>query len=1035
MMNRSLRFFSLLLFLSILSGLQVHAQTVNLTISNSQIHTISDSIHWESGIFDNHGTLKIDTGGFLTIGSDVENSTKLSDPPRLDLAVADISGTINSDQTLVFNEGTFLRDTGSIILTDKKHDLYFIGPSTIEGSITANYLVINPSSNSENTEATVIDLSDESKFDVNSWVINGSAKMTGDGKGIQLTGDLNLGSASASLVVTDDLIVDGNYFGYPGATLVIKPDDNNKGQGSVVFKGGGIPDSDGYNNVFGQSSINAANIRLENKSEIASKTMLFQGNLVLGEDSQTDVELGFGVKGKLTLEENAILNMVGDSSAMSQYGSLTYGAYNGIFAGGFDLNENAVIKVYEDDQNLQLALGDDSKLQKGSSITGNLIHIAGTDSSGSSYVTQLIANEGTIQSATVLDLIRIEITTTGSGKISANSIKLANGSKLIFTNEGSEAALELTGEKGMIQIGEDSLIKAENKTIQFGSASVTNVNSNGGIEANIIEFGDKGRYEVGIGSSEKGAGLTKASAIFNQGSTLALNGQCNMDFIDNAVTLKEGSTIELNIQNSSLGSIVTTGKVTIADGVNLAIKDGSSFEGRTKTYIIAQGSTDSEYGTDLKLTDTLFFSLSNYGEVNLDDGKGNEYLGFAVEIIKAADLIDYAGSFNQYGMALIYDQLIANDHATDSQKAIYDALMQYGSDYGYRKALDHLTGSIRENAVVFALSSPWRQAMDHVGFHRLSLALERKSCSDLSESKTTALNGQMKSMLPKASMASRGGLSHDLWFNSFYGYDKLDSDKNTTGGEGHRGGFMLGSGLPTGTKEALLGLSFGYSAGQYKQSGDKVDLNDFQFGVYGGANLFQRNLQIRGYVGYGIQNYESERTVAIENLGTPQFASGDTDGTSICAAIMLIRPLDMSNRWMLKPTVGIDVERLEQDGFTETGEAAWQYGDVNLTRTMMRFGVTSDYTYRRAELTGRVFYGVKVAGDSYASSWHINPSNPAYGFNISSIDIGPSVVDIGFGGNFGLNARRTSLLFLDYNGAFGRNNNSHTASLGVLWKR
>jgi uncharacterized protein with beta-barrel porin domain len=292
-----------------------------------------------------------------------------------------------------------------------------------------------------------------------------------------------------------------------------------------------------------------------------------------------------------------------------------------------------------------------------------------------------------------------------------------------------------------------------------------------------------------------------------------------------------------------------------------------------------------------------------------------------------------------------------------------------------------------------------------------------------------------KQYLPKRFLP-KWRLSHDLWADIYYNYTKLDADGNAPGGHGSRGGFYMGMGLPTASRESLFGISFGYSAGQYKQSLDKVDLNDFQIGLYGGMNLFSRNLQLRGYIGYGIQNYDIDRNVQIIPYD-PVPVSGKTDGNSISAALYFIRPVDISERFLVKPTLGFDMERLTQDGFTENGfqGVTLTYDKTSLTRTMFRLGISGDYVFRRIELNGRFMYGLKLTGDNTVAGNHRfqNPANTP--FRVDSVNLGSNLFDLGFGGNISLNQIRTVLLFLDYNTTLGKNSNTHTASLGLLWKR
>ncbi len=207
--------------------------------------------------------------------------------------------------------------------------------------------------------------------------------------------------------------------------------------------------------------------------------------------------------------------------------------------------------------------------------------------------------------------------------------------------------------------------------------------------------------------------------------------------------------------------------------------------------------------------------------------------------------------------------------------------MRIPDDNLYRDALNQLSGASRENAVLYSLSSPWRRSLDTLGFNRLSLALPN-SVAD-SDQNAAVLGQWYKPRLPQW---KRPGWSpsHDLWADIYHSYTHLSADGNAPGGHGNRGGFFAGTALSSPSKESLLGISLGYSAAQYQQGRDKTDIGDFQIGLYGGANLFGRNLQLRGYLGYGMLDYKHHRAVQIGQY-EPLAVTGKADADSVSAAL------------------------------------------------------------------------------------------------------------------------------------------------------
>ncbi|MDR2757298.1 MAG: autotransporter domain-containing protein [Planctomycetaceae bacterium] len=1003
-----------------------------ITDSITNLRTLSDSDK-----YGNKGTLTITSTGVLEIAAGVVNIESSGEGIEgLDLGVVQIedAGKIDAKQTIRFQEGSNIN--GQIISTPK---VIFDGASTFSGSnaeIQTGLLLFNASQNTDENgqiPASTLDLSGGAVLNVDEFVANGSVKIVmADGTALELN-SLEVGGSGTSFDVSESFTVLGNYVGAAGSRITSKLDKDNAAlaDGTITLLGGGAL-IDGVNNLIMQSSIFAQELRVQNHTAIAQNLTLYGDFTVMtpvqDKESIVTVEYGIQSSGKTTVQSDAILRLRGDSySNMTYFG---YYYYNGLFLGGLELKDGALLETAgEDDATLSIALGDTSEFQSGSTVRAGNVHLSGVDASGSSKQ-QLISNTGTLSAAGLLQLTTIKFENTANGLLKINGLKLASSSILNLTGSGYEnGGLTFAGDNPYIEISANSTLNADGKTLDFTGVEVINKNSDNGITAQSLVFGS--------GGSLAGAGNYNTNATFKKDSKVKLDNTGTINFGDHAVWLQEGAVIELSVSDG-VGSITTEGKVTMEEGVILEVTDGSNYNGRTKTFRIIQGSAESIF-TELTLADTLFFKLNQTG---VDDENG-----LLVEITKSSDLIDYVNSSNQRNLGELIDRLLNNGNINDSQRVVFDALLQIGTDRDYQQSLDSLSGAARENSLLFALSSPWRIPMENIGFHRLPLVLENQTGRNqaISNNDPQTVLGQkffkkpnwnlpkqysLKRYLPQRSIA------HDLWADIYYNYTKLNADGNAPGGNGNRGGFYIGMALPTASKESLLGLSVGYSAGRYEQSLDKVNLGDFQIGLYGGINLFARNLQLRGYIGYGIQSYEIDRNVLIIPY-QPFPVSGKTDGDSISAALHFVRPVDISERFLVKPVLGFDLERLTQDGFTENGFAGGTltYDETSLTRTMFRLGITGDYVFQRVELTGRFMYGLKITGENTAGSNHHfqNPANLP--FRTDSIDLGSHLFDLGFGGNISLNKIKTTLLFLDYNTTLGKNSNSHTASLGLLLKR
>ncbi len=1045
MKKQTIQAFVLTLALSTTGFVEHRLWAEDFTVASGQTRVVNSLVTLSTEQFDNLGILQVSGTGELKIGTGVTNLTSLGeDISGLNLGLVQVAGNIDAELDIRFHQGSTI--TGEVTSTKA---VVFDGGSTISGSIHAESVVFSgwPLNAADDTEATTtyVDLSGGAELDVKTILVNGIVEITtaDDGAGGTekfVVDNLILGVSGSKLTVSGDLEVTGNYTGYASTTIFCEPDGYDGGAGTIILRGGGAA-VDGVNNYIEQTKIYAANLQVE-KSTLFVNTFSSYGDVtVAGVGSTARAKKGLSIDGKLVVEEGATLQLDGSSTDNMFYSSYTYKYFNGAFYDGFTLQNGATLKATTDAESLALSIGNTSYIGEQSDapvpslalLKGRHMTITGVDSVGKMAL-QSLYNRGEIVTSGTLELNAVELTVTGSGTLETNALKLANSS--VLTLHASDS-LSFVGTTPTVSIGTSSKIDATGRQLDFTGVAVTNANTSGGIVAQSLVFGS--------GGSLAGAGKTLANTAFGSGSTAILTSAGNMDFGDKEVRFADGSTIQLTI-NSTVGMVKTTGKVATEGTLTLKITDTSVYSGRTKTFEIIQGGEGSTFNAELVLANSLFFTLSDWGSAT---GKENSLL---VEIVKVADLVDFASSHNQRNLANMIDIYLNNGGAHEVQESLFGGVMGSSTDSSYRHALDSVSGVSRENAVLFALSSPWRIPLDNIGFKRLPLRmndgsrLARSDSNDIFLGQVRKFSPTWKKEEPKvAAVPSRKqtatrktgyGTPHDLWFDTFYHYSKIDSDGNAPGGEGHRGGFYGGFGLPSPSQESVVGLSVGYTTSRYKQWADKTDISDVQVGLYGGTNLLNRNLQLRAYIGFGFQDYSMERNVQLDGY-LPLPVSGDTEGMSLAAALYLLRPVDVSERLMIKGLFGIDTETIRQDGFTETGTAAalLRYDKVSLSRTMLRFGLLSNYAFERSDLYGRFLLGVKVAGDETAYSLHRFVYTPGSEFGIDSVNLKSVAVDVGFGGNFALNQQRTTSLFVDYNTNFTSNTNSHAVSLGFLWQR
>jgi len=996
----------------------------NLLIESGGSQTIDNTVVLTTEQYDNDGTLIVAVGGILSLGANVQNSFSTAGVSGLDLGKVVTEGFIDALQAIRFREGSQLG--GNIYSSDW---VVFDGAVKTWGVIAAEMIVFSPSS--DDAYSSVDLTARDSGLETDNLIIDGKVTVEmAAGKTFEVK-SLEVGPG-AILEVSEDIIVRGNYLAASGSGLAAKMDVNGVGQGSILLTGNGsfIEKTEAYggiNNILA-GTMRAKTVTVQNRSLI---TDFFNvtGDFVLDTDSHTYSAAPILVNGKLTFNEGATMALYGDATDTStrllmgpyfEYGGSYYPIflYNGILYDGFDLAAGSELSSLTKDGSLgdlTLAIMGDSAIRDDATLSAQSVVLSGVDEDGNT-VLRRITNAGSMQSET-LQLCSVELLNKDDGTININNLELSGNSVLDLRNNNADnGGLTFYGDNQLISISSNSQLWAGSKTLEFTDISVQNWNWDGGIYASELRFGK--------GATLSGNGTVYADAVFAKGSKLIL-GLYGTNFGSKDVTFESGATIAMTIDPEGYGTLFSTGIIKTEDGVLLEIVDGSNFDGRTQTFCVAKGGDESEYSKELTLVNSPYFSLSQVIHI-VDDGEdGSRNNTLWVEIVKVADLVDYAEAGNQRAFAQMIDQLLAKEDkggASGPQQQIFTVLMKL-SDAEYCRALGSLLGDLRANGLVAAMSQPWRVPLERAGMERLSLSVPKRRRTASLVPTEPELRGQ-----------SATPLQCNLWFDTNYNYLNLRSDGNASGGLGNRFGVNLGVEW-TPTNETLFGWTFGYGNGSFKQDDGHLRINDYQFGLYGGANLFKRNFQLRGYVGYGHLDFTQDRHVLLPSAYYR--AHGSTPGDSLSASLMLIRPVDLSDHFLFKPTFGIDVERISQKGFSEYGDPGIRlsYAGSDFLRTMLRMGASGEHTFQRGTIWGRLFYGIKVAGDSAALSRNQFVGIAESGVAVYSVDIGNAVFDIGLGGKHALNVGKTLWLFADYNGSFAKRSDSHTGSLGFLWKR
>ena len=297
---------------------------------------------------------------------------------------------------------------------------------------------------------------------------------------------------------------------------------------------------------------------------------------------------------------------------------------------------------------------------------------------------------------------------------------------------------------------------------------------------------------------------------------------------------------------------------------------------------------------------------------------------------------------------------------------------------------------------------------------------------------------------------SRYGLNHldltncgvsqgnGVWLEFIHQTTNFDGDANNNDYGISRTGFIVGS--EERRVDVTYGFFVGYSLPYLYDHGNKVKVNDLQFGFYGGSKV-NDILETKLFVGYGHQGYKSTRYLhspLLVQQGEDNRIEGDYSGDSMSMSLEFAVPIQ-SGFFSLRPLFAIDSDLTWQYGFAETGTTGVElwYDRGFLNRSFLRTGLTAQLgsvgDCDPIALTGRFYYGYQAFGDSYPMARSkFATETTSHRMEAYGVDTGKSYVDLGVGLRWNIDSNRS--FYGDYDFTAFSNSTAHWGSLGYMQK-
>jgi uncharacterized protein with beta-barrel porin domain len=171
----------------------------------------------------------------------------------------------------------------------------------------------------------------------------------------------------------------------------------------------------------------------------------------------------------------------------------------------------------------------------------------------------------------------------------------------------------------------------------------------------------------------------------------------------------------------------------------------------------------------------------------------------------------------------------------------------------------------------------------------------------------------------------------------------------------------------------------------------------------------------------------------------------NTKGNTFNLSLELARPLMLHPTFILRPTLGFDLQYLWQNAFAERDYSAiadaygsyrygLQYNRMNFNRSILRVGFSSETSGTRGGIRMRAFYNTNLGNKNTPIS-EVAFVGTGNVFRIHGVDLGKNFLSLGVGANYWLDGEKTSSFFLDYDANIYNTKqkvDAHTFSIGFL---
>ncbi|WP_299685901.1 autotransporter outer membrane beta-barrel domain-containing protein [uncultured Tateyamaria sp.] len=309
------------------------------------------------------------------------------------------------------------------------------------------------------------------------------------------------------------------------------------------------------------------------------------------------------------------------------------------------------------------------------------------------------------------------------------------------------------------------------------------------------------------------------------------------------------------------------------------------------------------------------------------------------------------------------------------------------------------------------------------------------------DAKQSALRFSGAAFQDQAGLFGPDGAS--VWVSPFASRSDVDAAPPVPGYNADANGLAIGYDVtrPTATGFVRAGVALGYSSTDVSSGPDSADIDTRQIGAY--YHMERDAWRFTTAATYGRQSHDITRVIPLTG-SAPATARASADGSVFEIGADLSYNLaprlgwDNAAQMRLAPVVSLRHTVVNRDGYTETGAGILNLtvGSERFDRTVLGVGMAFEQTIQTADGMTVIPSVSLMYEHAFGSDRSVVNSTIAgvtgASFQDSGAALGDSVIAIGAG--LEIKVDDTFSFDMRYSGQFGDNADTHSASIGGVWR-